>query len=98
MELGEYLFAVTQKIIGKAEEVFESSGIPRTIQPVVMQGVQAHFLQAAYDNSIAVKLTQAKQPEKQVYQKDQEERTRSGEGLDSLQESLEQDFGKRGER
>lgn len=94
MELGEYLFAVTQKIIGKAEEVFESSGIPRTIQPVVMQGVQAHFLQAAYDNSIAVKLVQ----DKQMDQKDQEKRTRSGEGLDSLQESLEQDFGKRGER
>lgn len=94
MELGEYLFAVTQKIIGKAEEVFESSGIPRTIQPVVMQGVQAHFLQAAYDNSIAVKLAQDKQPGK----KDQEKRTRSGEGLDSLQESLEQDFGKRGEQ
>ena len=92
MEFGEYLFAVTQQIIGKAEEIFESAGIPRTIQPVVMQGVQAHFLQAAYDNAIAIKLAQsqkAKQPETPT--------TRSGEGLDSLQQSLDQDFGRRGE-
>lgn len=95
MEFGEYLFAVTQQIIGKAEEIFESAGIPRTIQPVVMQGVQAHFLQAAYDNAIAIKLAQSqksKQPDP-----GQTPTTRSGEGLDSLQQSLEQDFGKRGE-
>ena len=95
MEFGEYLFAVTQQIIGKAEEIFESAGIPRTIQPVVMQGVQAHFLQVAYDNAIAIKLAQsqkAKHPDP-----GQTPTTRSGEGLDSLQQSLDQDFGRRGE-
>ena len=92
MELGEYLFVVTRQIIGKAEEIFESSGIPRTIQPVVMQGVQAHFLQAAYDNSIAIKLAQSQEPEQPG--PDQTPTTRSGEGLDSLQQSLDRDFGR----
>ena len=95
MEFGEYLFVVTRQIIGKAEEIFESSGIPRTIQPIVMQGVQAHFLQAAYDNAIAIKLAQSQGPKQPGPGKKPE--TRSGEGLDSLQQSLERDFGKRGE-
>lgn len=95
MEFGEYLFVVTQQIIGKAEEIFESAGIPRTIQPIVMQGVQAHFLQAAYDNALAIKLAQSQEPKQPGPGKKPE--TRSGEGLDSLQQSLERDFGKRGE-
>ncbi len=91
MELGELLFALMQRITDYAEKEFNSCGLPATLQPLVMRGVEAHFAENACDHMIAVKMSAQqtesvpKKPEKQI---------RSGEGLESLQESLKNDFGK----
>lgn len=96
MELGEFLYLVSQRIIGVAESEFEKSNLPRSMQPIVIDSVKAYFLQAAYDNTIAVKMAQSNSQNVKPDDQAKETRRRSGNGLESLQESLKQDFGGQG--
>lgn len=91
MELGELLFVLIQEISDYAEKAFDAYNLPTTLRPIVMRGVEAHFAENACDHMIAVKLS-AQQTESEP--KEPEKQTRSGEGLESLQKSLKNDFGK----
>lgn len=92
MELGELLFALVQKITDYVEKEFNSCGLPATLQPLVMRSVEAHFAEIACDHMIAVKFA-AQQVESEP--KKPAKKTHSGEGLESLQKSLNDDFGRR---
>ena len=96
MELGELLYMVSQRIIGVTEAEFNKANLPRSMQPIVIDSVRAYFLREAYDNAIAVKLAQ--QYKMKTEDPEKRQGKRSGEGLDSLKQSLDQDFGKRGEK
>lgn len=93
LELGELLFLVEQKIIGLTDAEFSAYGLPATLRPLVIECVKAHYVTAAYDHMIAVKATaQVGQAEDQKPKS--QPKTRSGEGIDKLKESLDADFGR----
>lgn len=56
MELGEVLFALAQSIIQQAEQEMSTQGIPLSMRPIVIDGVKAYFLNAAYDHLVALRI------------------------------------------
>lgn len=93
MELGELLFMLAQKIIGHAESEFNIYRLPATLRPLVMESVKSHYMTAAYDHMIAVKLSEQEvAQDNQKPEADAPKKTRSGTGLDELKKSLDADF------
>lgn len=95
MELGEILFAMSQKIAGYAKTEFDGCGIPLSLRPVIMECASKQIVQDALDNVIAGKFAaQNTQKPKAAEGQRPEKKTRSGVGIDSLKRSLDEDFGR----
>lgn len=98
MELGEILFAMSQKIAGYAKTEFDGCGIPLSLRPVIMECASKQIVQDALDNVIAGKFAakSTQKPEAKEAAEGQRpgKKTRSGVGIDSLKQSLDEDFGR----
>jgi len=63
MEQGEVLYAISQRIIYLAEQEMAAQKIPVSLRPLIMENAKAHFLNAAYDHLVALRIQEINKQE-----------------------------------